>query len=174
MAAEQIVCPICGAKNPANVPRCQSCGAKIEVFKRDNLTEEEQEERKNQQEGFEWKWALAAFGIYLVLQAVILGLLPMVIPAFDPQGANGLLISVAVWFVGGILVGAISPGKTFIEPAVGAFLAVGPTIAWLAHISVVYQLSMLGYVVGGLIGVMVTLFGAFLGEKIQPSKARSA
>ena len=93
----------------------------------------------------------------------------MVIEAYDPQGLPGLLISAGVWFVGGILVGWISPGKTFIEPAVGALIAVVPTLLWLNHIADVYELSLLANITGGMIGVMVTLLGGFIGEKIQMS-----
>ncbi len=174
-AVEQIVCPICGAKNPSNVERCQSCGARIEVFKRgEGLSEDEELERRDQQEGFEWKWAGISSAIYLTLQAIILVALPFVISTYDPQGLPGLMISAGVWFVGGLIVGVISPGKTFIEPAVGACIAVGPTIGWLVYIADVHQLSVLAYIVGGILGVMVTLFGAYLGERIQMSMGRQA
>ena len=33
----------------------------------------------------------------------------------------------------GILVGWISPGKTFLEPAAGALVAVVPTVWWLVY-----------------------------------------
>ena len=131
------------------------------------LSAEEEHAKRHQQEGFEWKWVIVSFAIYFVLQAFFLGALPIVISNYDPQGLSGLMISAAVWFVGGIIVGFVSPGKIFIEPAVGALLAVVPTIAWIMYISDVFQLSVLAYVVSGLLGVMITLFGAFLGEKIQ-------
>ncbi|MFW6051965.1 MAG: hypothetical protein ACODAU_12380 [Myxococcota bacterium] len=171
MAADDIVCTICGAKNQVEADRCISCGARLDSLGARELTEEEEREQRNQQETFEWKWVFVAFGVYMVLQAIILAGLQLVIPAYDPQGLPGLLISAGVWFVGGILVGAISPGKTFVEPAVGALLAVPPTILYLSSIADVHKLSTLAYVIGGLLGVMMTLLGAFLGEKIQPSAA---
>lgn len=158
---------MCGFNNPAKAERCSSCGAKIEAFGPGALTDEELYERRYQQDGFVWKWAWVAFGIYMALQGIILGVLPMVIDQYDPQGLPGLVISAAVWFVGGIIVGYISPGKTFIEPAVGAMLAAVPTVAWLKLIADVYELSLIAYIVFGMLGVMVTLFGAFLGEKFQ-------
>src|SRR4051794_41081394 len=124
MAATEITCPMCGFKNAANVARCVSCGAKVESFGAGDYTEEEEAARRHQQETFEWKWAFIAVGVYLALQAIILVVAPMLISSFDPQGMPGLFISVAVWFVGGIVVGFISPGKTFLEPAVGALIAV--------------------------------------------------
>lgn len=167
MAAQEIVCPVCGFKNPATAERCASCGARVEALGMVDLTEEEERERRHQQDSFEWKWVFVSFAIYLSLQAVFLVALYVAIATYDPQGLPGLVISAAVWFFGGIVVGFISPGKTFVEPTVGALLAVVPTVAWLMYIDDVAQLSFIAYLIGGLLGVMVTLFGAFLGEKIQ-------
>ena len=64
--------------------------------------------------------------------------------------------------------GFISPGKTFLEPAVGAALACVPTITYLRAITPEgFEASMLAYVVAGVLGIMVSLFGAFIGERIQ-------
>jgi hypothetical protein len=158
---------MCGFKNAANVPRCVSCGAKLETLGPVDRNAEEEYERRHQQDGFAWKWALISFGVYVLLQAIILVVLDTAIDAYDPQGIAGIMISAAVWFVGGVVVGFISPGRTFIEPAVGAVFAAFPTVAYLMHIDVVYKLSLLAYIIGGLIGIMITLFGAFLGEKAQ-------
>lgn len=169
MAEREITCPVCGFGNPANSERCRSCGAKVEALVA-NYTSDELEARRYQQEGFEWKWAMIACGVYLVLQAVILVAGPMAVATFDPQGLPGLMISAVVWFIGGIAVGLISPGKTFVEPAAGAMLAVPPTIAYLALTTPAgFQPSMMAYIIFSLLGVMVALFGAFLGERIQMS-----
>ena len=168
MAAKEIVCAMCGFKNAANLARCVSCGAKLEAHSAVDYTEEEAAARRHQQETFEWKWALMAFGIYLVLQVLVIGLLPLVISSYDPQGLAGLGISVAVWFIGGTVVGFVSPGKTFIEPAVGALIAVVPTVGYLMFITPEgFEPTFLAYLIGGLIGAMISLFGAFLGEKLQ-------
>ncbi len=167
MAAKEIVCPMCGFKNPSTAARCASCGARVEALGAGDLTAEEEYERRNQQDSFVWKWAFISFIVYGALQTVILVGLDLAIDAIDFQGLPGLVISIATWFVGGVIIGYISPGKTFIEPAVGALMAVIPTAAWLMHIDIVAQLSVLAYIIGGLLGVMITLFGAFLGEKVQ-------
>jgi DNA-directed RNA polymerase subunit RPC12/RpoP len=174
MATQEITCPMCGFKNRADAGRCRSCGAKVEALSALYTAEEEQKKRY-QQEAFEWKWALAAFGVYLTTQALVLVLMPAVLYSFDPQGVDGLLVSMAVWFFGGIVVGIISPGKTFLEPAVGASLAVIPTISFLAFTTPSgFQPTLLAYIVGGMLGVMLALFGAFIGEKIQMTRAEKA
>ncbi|HJL19577.1 MAG TPA: zinc finger Ran-binding domain-containing protein [Sandaracinaceae bacterium LLY-WYZ-13_1] len=171
---DQVICHVCGFKNAPSAERCVSCGAKLEELAADYSAEEEAR-RRHQQEGFDIKWAVLSFVVYLALQAVVLVALPALIEVYDPQGFSALMISLGLWFLGGIIVGFISPGKTFLEPAVGALVAVVPTVWWLVdktpagpeHLGGGFQLTMPAYVIGGLLGGMISLFGAFLGEKIQ-------
>lgn len=167
MASEAIVCTICGAKNEEGSTRCVSCGAKLDTLA---LTAEEQAERAGQQTTFRWSWVGISVAIFAVLQAIAIGLLPMVIDAYDPQGLAGLMISAVIWFVGGMIVGAISPGRTFIEPVVAALIVVVPTILWINVRSDVHAVSFLSMLVGGMLGVMVTILGSFIGEKLQMRK----
>jgi hypothetical protein len=170
-AAQEITCPMCGFKNPDDRDRCQSCGAKVEALS-SSYTAEEQHARRYQQDDFEWKWALVATGIFTALQSVILGVLPRVIAAFDPQGLPGLMVSVPVAFVGGVIMGAISPGKTFVEPAVGALLTAIPIAAIVSATTPAgFQPTVLAYIICAVMGVMMALFGAFVGEKVQMGRA---
>ncbi len=168
MAAEaDVLCPMCGGMNPPDAERCRSCGAKVEALTA-SYSSDEQDARRYQQDHFEWRWALRAAVVYLVAQTIILVILPFVISTFDPQGLPGLLISVVVWFFGGIVVGFVSPGKTFVEPAIGALIAVIPTVSYIAVTTPDgFQPSLLAYVVTAMLGVMISLFGAFIGEKLQ-------
>jgi DNA-directed RNA polymerase subunit RPC12/RpoP len=173
MAADEITCPMCGFKNPTNQERCRSCGAKVEILTA-NYTAEEEHARRYQQEDFEWKWALIGAGMFTVLQALILGLVPKIIGSFDPQGLPGLMLSVPVFFVGGIALGIISPGKTFVEPAVGAMIAAIPTLGIVSlRTPEGFDATLLAYIVCAIMGVMTALFGAFVGEKWQMSTAKS-
>lgn len=166
-AKDHLICHVCGFKNGAEVERCVSCGAKLEELTGAYSAEEEARKR-DQQEGFDVRWAAAAFLVYLVLQALALAILPLVITPYDPQGFSALMISLALWFFGGIAVGWLSPGRTFVEPAVGALFAVIPTVWWIIAITPDgFDVSMTAYVIGGLLGAMLSLFGAFLGEKLQ-------
>ena len=66
-------------------------------------------------------------------------------------------------------------GVTTLVVAVGAFVAVIPTIAFLAFTTPPgFQPTLLAYIVGGLLGVMLALFGAFVGERIQMIKQEKA
>jgi hypothetical protein len=169
-ARDDITCPMCGFKNASDTERCTSCGAKVEAYTA-AYTAEEEHARRYQQEEFEWRWALLAAGVFIVLQGIVLGALPRLISAYDPQGLPGLILSVPIAFVGGVAVGLISPGKTFVEPAVGAMIAVIPTLALVSmNTPEGFEPTMLAYVVVAVLSVMIALFGAFLGERLQMAK----
>lgn len=173
--ADTVTCPMCGFENQGNAVRCVSCGAKVEALGTGEYTEEEWLARRFEQENFEWKWAGIACGIYLALQVVALVILPLIISSYDPQGLAGLGVSVLIWFLGGIVMGVVSPGKTFLEPAVGAAIAAFPTIAYQHAVTPEgFAPSMLAYIVAGLLGIMISLFGAYIGERIQMAGGRTA
>jgi hypothetical protein len=165
---EEITCPMCGFKNPADLERCHSCGARVEALVV-SYSAEEEHARRYQQDTFEWKWAAIAAGLFSGLQLFVLGLLPFVISSFDPQGIGGLILSVPVFFAGGIVMGMISPGKTFVEPAVGAMLAAIPTLSVVAVRTPdgAFEPTLLAYIMCAAMGIMTALFGAFLGERAQ-------
>jgi hypothetical protein len=168
MASEQtITCPMCGFKNPEDQERCRSCGAKVEVLSA-SYSDEEQRARRYQQEDFEWTWAALAAGVGAGLQALVLGLLPRLVYSFDPQGLPGLMLSVPVFFVAGVVLGLVSPGKTFVEPAVGSMIAAVPTLALVSvRTPEGFEATVLAYIVCAVMGVMMALFGAFAGERLQ-------
>jgi len=166
--ARTIVCPSCGFRNtlPLANDRCVSCGAKIEDMKR-NLTHQEELDRRYQQEGFSLVWFAISVGIMAVLTtAVVIGL-PLVIPLLDLEGSAGMIVSIPVWFAGGILIGLISPGRTFIEPVVATFLVALPAAFLLFQSQTVKTLPLFMYLLLAAVGVLFTLVGSYLGERIQ-------
>ncbi len=161
-------CPSCGAKNspvPAN-GRCISCGATMEALKPIRSADAERQ-RRYQQEGFSVLWMLIAILVQSVLTAALVVGLPMVVSALDFEGSAGMVVAIPVWFVGGMLLGMISPGKTFIEPVVAAFLVAIPTVFYLARSQTVRTMPLFMYIIMAAIGVLFTLIGAYMGERIQ-------
>ena len=173
--AANVVCPNCGFKdNPPNSPRCVSCGKKIESLGKVARSREEELERRYQQEGVSIQWLFIALAVQGVLTAALVFGLPKIITAIDLEGGNGMIVCVPVWFVGGILVGMISPGRTFLEPTIAAFLVAIPTTFLLVQSQTVRTLPTFLYVILSGIGIMFTLIGAYIGERIQlgpPPKA---
>jgi hypothetical protein len=174
--ANKLICPSCGFANtpPLANNRCVSCGAKIEDLKR-QLSRQEELERRYQQEGFSMTWFGVSVAIITVMTAALVMGLPMVVPAFDFEGSAGMLVSIPVWFLGGMLIGLVSPGRTFIEPMVAVFLVAIPTAFLLYMNQAVKTMPSFMYVLMSVLGVLFTLIGSYIGERVQlgpPPKAQ--
>lgn len=161
-------CPSCGVRNApvAANRRCVSCGAVMEHLKRAGSPEQDRA-RRYQQEGFSVLWLFISLIVQAVLTAALVVGLPMVVSALDFEGSTGMTAAIPVWFVGGMLVGMISPGKTFIEPVVASFLVAIPTIFYLFKGQTVRTMPIFMYVILAIIGVLFTLIGSYIGERIQ-------
>ncbi len=166
--ANKITCPSCGFQNtpPLANNRCVSCGAKIEDVKR-QLTRQEEIERRYQQEGFSMQWFGVSLAIIIVMTAALVMGLPMVVPALDFEGSAGMLVAIPVWFLGGLLIGLISPGRTVIEPVVAVFLVAIPTAFLLFQGQTVKTMPAFMYALMSVLGVLFTLIGSYIGERIQ-------
>jgi hypothetical protein len=163
-----VACPSCGfAKNPPGSVRCGSCGAKIEAMGKGVRSREEELERRYQQEGVSIQWLFIAIAVQGVLTAALVFGLPRIVTLLDFEGGNGMIMCVPVWFLGGLLVGMISPGRTFIEPMVASFVIAIPTTFLLVQSQTVRTMPTFLYVIMSAIGVMFTLIGAYIGERIQ-------
>lgn len=164
MAGAAVVCPSCGRKLPADLPRCPACGGALDraaMSLADASGDPELAKLRREQQGFRWRWVFVSLGIFLLVQ---MG--PLLLLGLD--GWVGVGLSVTVWFIGGLVVGFVSPGKTIFEPAVAALGTAVPTMVWL-HVVTPRGLgpSALAYVAAGVAGVALGLFGARLGETIQ-------
>jgi hypothetical protein len=167
-AAKNIVCQSCGFQNnPPNSVRCASCGSKLEAIGKSARTREEDLARRYQQEGVSVQWMFIALAVQGVLTAALIFGLPMVITALDFEGGNGMVMCVPVWFVGGLLVGMISPGRTFIEPMVASFIVAIPCTFLLVQSQTVRTMPTFLYVIFAAVGILFTLIGAYIGERIQ-------
>jgi hypothetical protein len=61
----------------------------------------------------------------------------------------------------------ISPGRTFVEPVAGAFLVALPTAFLLFDDQTVKIMPAFMYVLFSALGLLFTLVGAYVGERIQ-------
>jgi hypothetical protein len=170
--SSSITCPFCGVSNELPLPqdRCVSCGGKIDDGK-PHSSRHEDGERRYQQEGFSASWCGISLLVVGVLTAAIVIGVPMVVPALDFEGSAGMLVSIPVWFISGVLVGLISPGKTFLEPVVATFLVAMPTAFWLFQGQTVKTMPAFMYVLMSTLGVLFSLIGSYAGERIQVGPA---
>jgi hypothetical protein len=134
---------------------------------RRTLSRQEELDRRYQQEGFSPLWLAISIVIMSVLTAALVFGLPMVVPALDFEGSAGMVVAIPVWFVGGMLVGLVSPGKTFVEPVVAVFLIAIPTALFLYRGQTVKTMPHFMYVLLSVLGALFTLIGAYLGERVQ-------
>lgn len=131
------------------------------------LTRQEELERRYQQETFNVTWFLVSIAIMSVTTAAFVMGLPMVVPALDFEGSAGMLVSIPVWCFGGVLIGLVSPGRTFVEPVVAVFLVAIPTVLILYSGQTVKTMPAFMYALLSALGILFTLIGSYVGERIQ-------
>lgn len=161
-----IVCPSCGHKNPTplNNNRCVACGTRIEAIADSLLPELEGRGRKD---GLNYAWLGIAFVITSVLTAAVVLGLPMAIQVLDFEGSAGMVISIPVWFLAGLLVGLISPNRVFYEPAVATCMVAVPTVYFLIRSQTVKTMPVFMYVLMAALGILFSMIGSYAGERIQ-------
>jgi hypothetical protein len=161
--AKSVLCSACGYKNAPSASRCVSCGATMDGAGPKSRAEV----KARQQGGFDFLWCLISLVVLGVLTAALVIGLPMAVTALDFEGSNGMWVSIPVWFVGGLLIGMISPGRTFLEPVIAAVFVAIPTVLFLYFGQTVRVMPSFMYVIMAGIGVMFTMVGSYLGERIQ-------
>lgn len=164
-----VICQSCGHKNtlPLQKNRCVSCGAVVEALEPNAGDRESTLQTRYQQDGFNPAWFGIAVVVTGVLTAAIVMGLPMVVRVFDFEGYAGMMVAIPVWFAAGVLVGLISPGKTFVEPVIATFLIAIPTVFFLLRSETVKTMPVFMYILMAALGVLFSLIGAYAGERIQ-------
>lgn len=112
-------------------------------------------------------WCGISLGVVGILTSAIVIGLPMVVPVFDFEGSAGMMLSIPIWFVSGLLVGLISPGRTVIEPVIATFLVAMPTAFLLFTGQTVKTMPAFMYVLMSALGVLFAMIGSYAGERIQ-------
>jgi hypothetical protein len=159
-------CSACGAPIVATTPdqHCSACGARV----RDGaVAGQDDTERQYHQEGFSLTWCGISLLVVGILTAAVVMGLPMVVPLFDFEGSAGMMLSIPVWFVSGVLVGLISPGRKVLEPVVATFLVAVPTAFLLFTGQTVKVMPSFMYVLLSALGVLFSMIGSYAGERIQ-------
>jgi len=162
MSRPSVNCLSCGTANPGDRERCNGCGARLV-----SLGDDTRPGANRSLFAIPWfAGALVAYSLALVV--AIVGL-PFVIRTYDPQGLAGVLIAIAIWFVGGAVVGGTARDRRFLEPMAAATFTAAAIIPYVAFVSDVYALPTGAYVAGGVLGVLAAFLGAFFGDRVAPS-----
>ena len=126
----------------------------------------------------DWKWIgigtliMIALSIIagIILVAVLGSQLEGVTDPADVQLSGGqvglvALLNFLAFVVGGYIVGIRSAGKTILEPAIAAAVAVAIALVISGNLSAVNLIA------GGLVPFLAGLLGGWLGEKRQEAKS---
>ena len=118
---------------------------------------------------FLWKWVIVGVIVGFALNILFVFLLSTLFLIHLFKFAFvGFIVS---FVVTGFIVGIKSPGVTLKEPAVAGLLAV--LLDWIFLKFIIFlRVPTMYLVVGLIIGFMISLFGAWLGEKYQQSAVK--
>ena len=129
------------------------------------------------EQSFSKKWMFASVAIFIGVELILGGLIGnVVVGRFLSRSLYFILqgvLNLVSFFIGGFIIGLISPGIRIREPAVGAFLSV--SIMLCLSIFTPYSFihfSLTKMLVGGVIAFSLALVGARLGEKIVGNRVR--
>ncbi len=125
---------------------------------------------KVKKQEFSKPWMFISFAIYFVTEIILGGVIGNVVIGnymsfhlhFMLQG----LLNLISYFIGGFIIGLISPGIRIYEPAAGAFLSVLVTLLLTLFTPFsFFHFSLTKLIIGGGIAFFLALSGAKLGEK---------
>jgi uncharacterized membrane protein len=130
-----------------------------EKLQGDESSAEEQQSKK-----FIWKWVIVGAVIAFALNVLFVFILSTLFPAHIYKlSTAGFIVSFVIM---GFVVGYKSPGITLREPAVAGILAVLFDWIYLRFI-ITYRVGGKYIVIGLVLGFIISLFGAWLGELFQ-------
>jgi len=127
-------------------------------------------------EPLSWTWVLASAGLF-VLTEVLLGMVvgKLVVGRYLSISTSFLvqgLLNLASYFVGGFVIGVVSPGIRTLEPALGAALCVALMLAVTLFTPYSFiRFDGLKLLLGGFIAFFLALAGAQLGERLMGNRA---
>ncbi len=120
---------------------------------------------------FSKNWMITSAGIFIAVELFLGGLIGEVVVGrflsislrFLIQG----LLNLVSFFIGGFIIGLISPGIRTREPAVGAFLSVALMLclSFFTPYSFIH-FSFSKMLIGGVVAFFLALAGARLGERV--------
>ena len=122
---------------------------------------------------FSKKWVLASTAIFVAVALFLGGLIGnLVAGTFMSLYLLQPLLILISFFIGGFIIGLISPGIRIFEPALGAFLSVALMLclSFFTPYSFI-QFSMTKMLIGGGIAFFLALTGARAGEKIAGNRS---
>jgi hypothetical protein len=124
---------------------------------------------------FSYKWLILSMITFVGIELVLGGVVGAWVAGrylshsllFVLQG----VLNLAGYFLGGLLIGAVSPGLRMREPAIAAFCSVALMLGLTLFTPYAFiQFSLTKLVIGGVIACFLAYVGAELGEKLTGNR----
>ncbi len=115
-------------------------------------------------------WVVGAFFVFMGMEVLLGALLAPLLGSFVSVPFRWRLeitLMAASWWLGGLLVGLLSPRVRLLEPGIGAFAAVAMTSLYAVFVPFGwFRFSLERVVLGGGIAFLLALWGADVGERV--------
>ncbi|MFQ5569365.1 MAG: hypothetical protein ACE5G0_06800 [Rhodothermales bacterium] len=127
------------------------------------------------QRPFSYKWMIISMTVFIGIELVLGGIVgELIVGRYLSHSLRFLLqgvLNLASYFLGGLLIGVISPGLRIHEPAAGAFLSVALMLALSLFTPYSFiQFSLTKMLIGGAVALVLALAGAELGERLTGNR----
>lgn len=123
---------------------------------------------------FSRKWVLISMAIFIGIELFLGGFVGNLAGGYMSIHLRFMLqglLNLISYFIGGFIIGVISPGVRIYEPAAGAFLSVGVMLILTFFTPYRFiHFSLVKLLIGGGIAFGLALYGARLGEKVTGNK----
>ncbi len=121
---------------------------------------------------FSVKWMILSMLVFVAVELLLGGLVGgLIVGKYASLNLKFLLqgvLNLASYFVGGIIIGLVSPGLRIREPAAGAFCAVALMLSLsLFTPYAMIQFSVVKMLLGGGIAFCLAIAGASIGERMS-------
>ncbi len=129
---------------------------------------------------FSWPWVFISVAVFIGIELFFGGFVARAVRGRFVGGIMWfkleMIMMLASYFVGGMVVGILSPGVRIFEPAVGAFLAVLFTLIYSFFTPMVrcFGFSSDRALIGGAIVFVLALLGADFGERLAAKMGNRA
>lgn len=118
---------------------------------------------------FSFKWTAASIVIFMITEAVLGWWLGSWIfgSSLPGQFRGQAVLHIGSYFVGGLIVGVVSPGVRIHEPAIGAFLAAAGSLLLAVFVPLsFFRVTTWQLLLAGALACALALWGARLGERM--------
>jgi hypothetical protein len=123
---------------------------------------------------FSKKWMFGSMASFITVELILGGMVGSWVGGYMSISLRFMLqglLHIVSFFIGGLIIGLVSPGIGIFEPAVGAFLSVSAMLILTIFTPYSFiHFSLTKLLIGGAIAFALALYGARIGEKLAGNR----